>query len=261
MKTRIWAAAAALSTLLAACALPAVAGPPFLTDDPEPVDYHHYEFYTFSTLDKAPDGTVTSGPSIEYNIGAAPNVQVHVVIPYVFNAPVDGVRTSGIGDTELGVKYRFVQETDTRPQVGIFPMVELPTGNANQGLGNGQAWYRLPVWIQKSWGPWTTYGGGGISINHAPGMQNNGFGGWLVQRDLGSHLTLGTEVFTQGSSTIGGRSSTFANIGGYIKPSDGFNILFSIGHTTSGDSHAIGYFGLYWTGGPQEKKDETPKAP
>ena len=27
----------------------AQAGPPFMTDDPEPVDYQHYEFYTFST--------------------------------------------------------------------------------------------------------------------------------------------------------------------------------------------------------------------
>jgi hypothetical protein len=26
---------------------PATAGPPFQTDDPEPVDYQHYEFYTF----------------------------------------------------------------------------------------------------------------------------------------------------------------------------------------------------------------------
>jgi hypothetical protein len=25
------------------------AGPPFRTDDPEPVEYQHYEFYTFST--------------------------------------------------------------------------------------------------------------------------------------------------------------------------------------------------------------------
>jgi hypothetical protein len=25
----------------------AIAGPPFRTDDPEPVEYGHYEFYTF----------------------------------------------------------------------------------------------------------------------------------------------------------------------------------------------------------------------
>ena len=30
-----------------------------------------------------------------------------------------------------------------------------------RGLGNGRAWCKIPLWIQKSWGPWTTYGGGG----------------------------------------------------------------------------------------------------
>ena len=27
-------------------------GPPFMTDDPEPVEYKHSEFYIFSTMDK-----------------------------------------------------------------------------------------------------------------------------------------------------------------------------------------------------------------
>ena len=35
--------------------LPASAGPPFVTDDPEPVDYQHYEMYFFSL------GTHTAG--------------------------------------------------------------------------------------------------------------------------------------------------------------------------------------------------------
>lgn len=34
-------------------------------------------------------------------------------------------------------KYRFVEETKTRPQIGVFPMFELPTGNSARGLGNG----------------------------------------------------------------------------------------------------------------------------
>ena len=28
-----------------------LAGPPFLTDDPEPVPFKHWEFYLFSTVD------------------------------------------------------------------------------------------------------------------------------------------------------------------------------------------------------------------
>jgi hypothetical protein len=40
-----------------------------------------------------------------------------------------GPTTYGPGDTELGVKYRFVHESDTLPQVGAFPLMELPTAN------------------------------------------------------------------------------------------------------------------------------------
>jgi len=37
-------------------ALVAVAGPPFVTDDPEPVDYRHWEFYIASMHTETADG-------------------------------------------------------------------------------------------------------------------------------------------------------------------------------------------------------------
>jgi hypothetical protein len=230
----------------------AFAGPPFLTDDPLPIDYKHWELYTFSTRDKSGAGTSTVGPAIEYNVGPLPNVHVHFVVPFAWNAPVGGPTASGLGDTEFGIKFRFVQETQTRPQIGVFPMAELPTGNPSDGIGNGRIWFRLPLWIQKSWGPWTTYGGGGEAINTAPGMLTYGFGGGLIQRDFGPLLTLGTEIFTTGATTVGQQGATYYTVGGYIKPTDRFNILFDIGHTFSGQNHAVSYFGLYWTGGPKE---------
>lgn len=241
----------------------ALAGPPFLTDDPEPVDYHHYEFYSFVTLDANHGiGSTTNGPAFEFNYGALPNVQLHVIVPYTYlSVPsfpralipgaTAGTTVSGFGDTEFGVKFRFVQETATMPQIGIFPMAEFPTGNSLNGIGNGRTWYRLPVWVQKSWGPWTTYGGGGYALNNAPGQTNYVFGGWLLQRDLSEHLTLGGEFFAQGAQFVGDRASTFYNLGGYLAPTKNFNILFSVGHTMSGDDQTIAYFALYWTGGPR----------
>lgn len=86
----------------------------------------------------------------------------------------------GVGDVELGKKYRFVQEGKYRPEVGVFPLVELPIGNCRLGLGNRQVWARLPLWVQKSYGKWTTYGGAGYQINHALGMKDSFFAGWLV---------------------------------------------------------------------------------
>ena len=147
----------AAALLLAALPARVLAGPPFLTDDPDPVDYQHNEFYIFSILDHSGEETSTSGPAFEYNRGILPNVQFHIVLPLSeYSAP--GVSNVGLGDMEIGLKYRFIQEGKHRPMVGIFPMVEAATGDASRGLGNGSSWYHLPVWLQKSWGSWSSYG-------------------------------------------------------------------------------------------------------
>ena len=137
------------------------------------------------------------------------------------------------------------------PEIGIFPAVEAATGNSAKGLGNGRTWYRLPLWIQKSWGSWTTYGGGGYAFNDAPGQQNYWFGGWEIQHDLSDKLTLGGELYAQGADAVVGQSTTIANIGGYWNFTPGFSLLFSGGHSISGESHAVAYLALYWTWGPE----------
>ncbi|MGA2963662.1 MAG: transporter [Candidatus Korobacteraceae bacterium] len=231
----------------------AVAGPPFQTDDPEPVEYHHYEAYAFGTFDRASGSTLSELPAAEFNMGAAPNLQLHIIVP---GAYLDPSGAYGIGDIELGAKYRFVQESGKRPQIGTFPLLELPTGDSRRGLGNGQVWARLPLWLQKSYGPWTTYGGAGYQINHAPGMKDSLFAGWLVQRQLNKRLTLGTEVYHQESQASGARQTTFVDPGGYYNFRENFSLLFMLGHTVTGERHTVGYLGLYWTWGPKTEKDK-----
>ncbi len=228
------------------------AGPPFLTDDPEPVDLNHWEFYVFGQGDQAPGYNAITGPAIEMNYGILPSTQLHLIAPIAHFSSSGSGWASGYGDTELGVKYRLLAETDSLPQLGIFPLAELATGNGRNGLGNGKTWYRLPIWIQKSWGPWTSYGGGGVALNSAPGQRNAGFAGWLLQRDLGKYLTLGTEAYWQGSDAVGGPGSAIVNIGGSINFTETFNLLFSAGHSISGERHIVWYVGLYWTGGPEK---------
>jgi hypothetical protein len=223
------------------------AGPPFLTDDPEPVDYRHWETYLFTSGITSGGAYAIEGPAVELNYGALPDTQLHLIIPI---ASVDGpglTAASGLGDTEFGIKYRFVHETTGRPQIGIFPMAELPTGDASRGLGNGRVWFRLPLWVQKSWGPWTTYGGGGAVINPAPGQRDYPFGGWLVQRNFGKHLMLGGEIFAQGPDTNNDKGFGALNFGGSYKVNEHFSLLFSAGHSVAGDNHALWYFGLYGT--------------
>ena len=51
----------------------ASAGPPFITDDPEPVDYLHWELYTFSLGTHAMRDTSGVAPSCDCNYGGLPN--------------------------------------------------------------------------------------------------------------------------------------------------------------------------------------------
>ena len=225
-----------------------LAGPPFLTDDPEPVDYQHWETYVFATGIHGPGSAYSiNGPAVEMNYGVLPDTQLHLIVPTTFVGGGGVPSASGLGDTELGVKYRFRHETNGWPQIGVFPLVELPTGDSGRGLGNGRAWFRLPLWLQKSWGPWTSYGGGGAALNSAPGMRDYPFGGWLVQRDLGSHLTLGGEIFAQDQDTSQDRGFVAFNLGGSLNVNEHFSLLFSGGHSLAGDDHTLWYLGLYWT--------------
>jgi len=235
--------------IVSACEGVAFAGRPFLTDDPEPLPFGHWDFYLFSTVDATHESTNALVPAFECNIGALPDLQLHLAVPLAYASPADAPSTYGMGDWELGLEYRFVRETDNCPQVGIFPLLEIPTGDSDRGLGNGQAWWRLPVWLQKSWGPWTTYGGGGYAINPAAGQHDYCFGGWVLQRNFGERLTWGGEVFAQGKSSDAARSFAVVNVGGFFKITPNLQLLVTGGHTLVGGVHTIGYLGFYWTGG------------
>ncbi|MGH9513554.1 MAG: hypothetical protein ACRD2U_15600 [Terriglobales bacterium] len=240
----------------------AYAGPPFQTDDPEPVDFRHYEFYAFGNAGGTGVEMDTAGPAFEFNWGILPNTQFHIVLPAVSVMPSNNPRyfpsgsgpgAFGIGDIEIGVKYRFVKETKYRPMIGTFPMIEAPTGNYNTGLGIGKTWLKLPVWVQKSHGPWTTYGGVGEEIVPQTGYKNFPYGGWLVQRDIGKKWTIGSEVFSHGAEGLAApqiKGATLLDFGGYYYiRNPGFQILFCYGHSVAGLAETYAYSGLYWTWG------------
>jgi hypothetical protein len=244
------------------------AGPPYLTDDPEPVPLHHWEVYTFAAGDRTRSANIVNGPALEVNNGVAPNTQIHLIVPQTYFSQ-SGTSARGLGDVEAGVKYRFLSETKSRPEIGMFPQVELPTGDQLRGLGNGRTWVKVPIWLQKDFGPWTAYGGGGYAYNPAPGQRSYGYGGLLVQRTLSSRLTLGGEAFFQGAQAdspqsetgsagtsssglhvAGAREASLWNFGGSYNFTPDFSLLFTTGHSFQGDGNSLFYFGLYRTFGP-----------
>jgi hypothetical protein len=225
------------------------AGPPFVTDDPEPVEYKHWEFYVASMYAKDKDERSGTAPHFEINYGVWPNVQLHMIAPFVYVKPNDGSSQYG-----FGAKVRLVQETDSIPMVGVFPLIEVPTGDSSRGLGNGRAQIFLPVWIQKSWGPWTTYGGGGYWRNPGAGNKDYWFLGWEGQRDLSEKLTIGAEAFYKTASTEEGTYSLGFNVGAIVNFTDEHHFIFSAGRGLHGENLFSAYAAYLWTFGPPTKK-------
>ena len=224
------------------------AGPPYLTDDPDPTDYQPFETYFFTTGDyRSGNNYALIGPAAELDYGAFPDTQLTVAIGMT-SVGGDGMEpASGFGDVALSVKYRFRHETNGWPELAFFPGLTLPTGDANRGLGNGRATYHLPLWAQKSFGAWTLDAGGGVFLNSVAGERDYPYGGILLQRDLGKHLSLGGEMFAQGQDADGDHGFAALNFGGSYHFNDHFSVQATAGHSVIGDEHTLWYFGLYWT--------------
>lgn len=235
---------------LALCAAAAAGGPPFFTDDPVPVDLHHWEFYLATQHFVAAGLTSGTLPHVEANYGAAPGLQIHLILPMAYAKPNGLPFRYGPGDIELGAKFRFVGETSTRPQVGVFPHLELPAGSSGRGLGAGHVQAFLPVWLQKSWGAWTTYGGGGYWINRGSGDRNYWMFGWEVQRDLTKSLTAGVELVGHTPSAVGQSGETGLNLGALLAVGKGQVLMASAGRDVHGPERFFAYVAYYWTWGP-----------
>jgi hypothetical protein len=212
-------------------ASPAFAGPPFRTDDPETVEFQHFEITLFSTGSKTIGGWNVVLPDLEVNYGALPNLQIHAIIPQGFTAPAGGRDGFAPGDVELGMKYRFLTpgQGDWFPQAGVFPVVEVPVGNQKLGFSTGHAQVFLPIWLEKDFGRWTIYGGGGYWINPGFRNRNYSFAGVALWRKLTDQLNLGIEVFHQTSSADGVKEGTGFNIGTTYDFSENWHLLASVG--------------------------------
>ncbi|HEY2445002.1 MAG TPA: transporter [Rhizomicrobium sp.] len=204
------------------------AGPPYLTDDPEPPPLHRWEA-VFFTMGAVAQGTATGAlPALEFNYGGFENTQLHIELPLGFQA--DGGDKFGPADIELGVKYRFIDEDERgwRPQVATYPQVEIPTASSRNGFSSPGVNLFLPLWLQKDVGEnWTINTGGGYWIT--PGSRNYWFSGVLLQRKLGDALVVGAELFHQTANTQGGRDNTGFNVGATYDLDEHDQLLVSAG--------------------------------
>ncbi len=191
-------------------AAPAEGGPPYVIDDPEPTRSGGWETYVFVS------GTNTHGATagqagIELNYGGASNLQLSLSLPTDFDTS-HGLR-AGAGDLAAGAKYRFLEAPADSwlPDAAIFPVVTVPTGSWRFGTGHVSVF--IPFWLEKDFGKWSSFGGGGYDVNPGVDRRNYTLLGWAVTRRFGDRLTLGAEIYHQTAEVAGGSASTNLGFG------------------------------------------------
>jgi len=199
----------------------AFAGPPFITDDPEPTDLHKWEIYNYAGGRR--EGGVTSlDTGVDLNYGAAANVQLTAVLPLhtETGVPLD------VGDVQLAAKYKSIhQDSGFLPvDITFFPRVFLPTGRRST-----RAQVLLPIWAQRAAGKWQFFGGGGYMLNPGSGNRDYWVQGAVVLRQMRPGWQLGIEEYHQGPTAQGERPVTGVNLGTLIHIKGPISLIGSAG--------------------------------
>jgi len=218
-----WLGAAAI--LMALAPANALAGPPYVTDDPQPTDTGHWEIYAFADgLNAA--GATTGESGLDLNYGAAKDLQLTMVLPAAYASNPSQV---GFGQVEMAVKYKFLHQSDgsTMPDVAFFPRAFLPT--TSRGLGADRINVLLPVWAEKDWGGWSLFGGGGWQYNPGPGNHNFWTGGLALTRQVTKPLSLGAEIWAHTRDSADGKDFAGINLGADWRLTPHWSLLASGG--------------------------------
>ncbi len=182
---KVGAAASVAAATLGGVVGPAWAGPPYVTDDPEPTPLGRWENYAYVQGTGVPGGVVGQ-TGLQFNYGGASDLQLSANLPVAFDGASGG--RAGPGDIQLSAKYRFVHQDEHgwTPDIAIFPDVGIPTGRP--GLGTGHVTVSLPIWVQKDFGKWSTFGGAAYTLNPGGANRNYTLVGWAVTRDVAANL-------------------------------------------------------------------------
>ena len=215
-----------------------------MTDDPEPVGLRHWEINTAATASWRGSRGSFGLPSVDINYGAGEDVQLHAQPR--FDIERGGGTQRGIDDTEVGIKYRFLQggEEGRAFMMGVYPMLQLATGARRLGQDRGTHGVFLPLWLQLDRGPWTAYGGAGYRLNKGVDRRDSTFAGLTVLRRVKEGLQVGIEGFHETSTATGAGATSGFNLGVVKRLTERLNLLASIGHARSDAPANLAYLGL-----------------
>ncbi len=221
---------------------------PFYTDDADTTEKGKFHFEFFNEHDwlqkSSLPGKRQNTTNFTLNYGLTDRIELGINAPFlkIYNTQESMLGSPmGIGDTQLGVKVRLLDEREGSrlPAMSVVFYVEVPTGSTKKQTGSGLMDFWLYGVLQKSVTKRTKarLNGGilfagnsstgliGIQANRGQVFTGNG----SLVRDVTPKLKLGVELFGGVTNNFNlSRGQLVAQIGGSYALRDDFAFTFGV---------------------------------
>lgn len=189
----------------------AAGGPPMITDDTGTPGPGAWEINTAALIRRTRSGSETELPLLDINYGVGERVQLKYEVPWT---------RSGLGESTVGVKWRFRDPGEAGWKISTYPQLEL----ASQGEASSLL---LPIELDR------TFQRFNLSVEVGRERPSDGRGTWFAGAvlgcSLGSDLELLGEAHVDSVGTHDG-SGFAALIGARWRRMPMGSLLISLGH-------------------------------
>ncbi|MGH9949512.1 MAG: hypothetical protein ACRD6X_20245 [Pyrinomonadaceae bacterium] len=216
-----------------------------ITDDTETVPKGHFEINTAFTIERGTDGRNFGLPLLDINYGLSEHFQLKVEIPWIIQHRNGQQSLSGLGNTNIGVRWRFRDEKEKhRVALSIYPQIEFNTGGTarRRGLVDSGPEFLMPLQWQTQVGKFGINGDVGYRFKRG---EDEVIYGIVVGREFSRFELLG-EIHGTGPSGRLSESEVVYNFGSRIPISPHANLIMSVGKSVrrNFDPRFIGYAGI-----------------
>jgi hypothetical protein len=236
-----------LGLFFAATSAFAQGGPPYYTNDPGTPGQLNWEinfgympfFYSNQSISHTPD--------VDINFGVGDRIQLTYENAWLRVQNPTSVTKFGLGQSNLGVKWRFYDAGESGLSISAFPQLFLnnPNDSVRRRITPASDAFLLPFEFSKKFGP--------IRADYEIGYQfvHKGPDGWITGLVLGhdftSKLEMDMELYSQGTFHPSDSQPTIG-LGARYKIHRPVILLLMAGRslepTRPNQSYFIGYFGI-----------------
>jgi len=236
----------ALSCLASRIAL-AQGGPPYYTTDPGTPGHLNWEINLGYMPFLYNGNSISHVPDVDINFGLGDRIQLTYENAWLRVWNQGSPAKYGMGQDNVGVKWRFYDSGEEGMQLSIFPQgfINNPNHAAQRGITAPGSSFLFPVEFTRKIGPIDLNLESGYNIVHLG--PNGWFTGMIVGHEFTKKLELDAELFTTGVFHPSFVQPTF-DVGGRYKLHRPFILLLMAGRSIrpaqSNQPFFVGYFGV-----------------